>query len=162
MIQKNRSGFTLIEIMLVVAIVGITTATVFVSLSGSRSTRGLDRASREVSAALREAQNYALSGRSTAISENNTFFGLQISSPTAYSVVSSSGTVGSYTLKDGAVFTSGTTTLSFTLPRGDVLVGGSPLAGSYLVGISKGGSARYICLYSTGRIIENGPSGTCP
>ncbi len=160
--KKTRAGFTLIEVMIVVAIIGITSATVFVSLSTSRSTRGLDRASREVLAALREAQNYALSGRSATISENNTYFGLQISSATTYSVVSSTSTIGSYSLKDGVAFTSGNTTIEFTLPRGEVRQGGGPLVGSYRISVAKGGSSLYVCLYPTGRIVENGSNGTCP
>jgi type II secretion system protein H len=160
--KKTRAGFTLIEVMIVVAIIGITSAAVFVSLSASRSTRGLDRASREVMASLREAQNYALSGRSANISDNNTYFGLQISSATDYSVTSSTSTISSYTLKDGVTFSSGATTIEFTLPRGDVRQGGAPLAGSYRISLTKGGSSLYVCLYPTGRMVENGPNSTCP
>lgn len=161
-VQKTRSGFTLIEVVIVVAIIGITSTVVFVSISASRATRGLDRGSREVMAALREAQNYALSGRSATISENNTFFGLQISSATDYNVVSSSGTISTYTLKDGVTFTSGNTTIEFALPRGDVRQGGTPLVGSYRISVTKGGSSRYACVYSTGRIVDNGLNSTCP
>ena len=162
--QKIQRGFTLIEVMIVIAIIGITSALVFVSLTTGKTGRALERSSREVIAALREAQNYALSGRSTTINENNTSFGVQIISATAYSVISSNGTVSSYSLKGGVNFTSGATTLGFLVPRGEVTVGGSPLAAgaSERIALSKSGSVVYICLYQSGRIVENGSDATCP
>ncbi len=163
MYERTRAhGFTLIEVLIVVAIIGIVSAMILVTFSGQRQTRNLERAAREVLATLREAQNYALSGRAGAISENNTYYGVQIASATAYSVVASSGTIASYTLKSGVTFSSGATTISFTLPRGDVLVGGAPLSGSYRISLAGTGSSRYICVYSTGRIIDNGTTAACP
>lgn len=163
-LRKNLRGFTLIEVMIVIAIIGITSALVFVSLSTGKTGRLLERSSREVMAALREAQNYAVSGRSTAINENNTSFGMQIVSATAYNVISSSGTVSSYSLKEGVTFTSGATTLGFLVPRGEVTVAGVALAAgaSYRISLSKSGSMMYICLYQSGRIVENGGNATCP
>ncbi|MFZ1626682.1 MAG: prepilin-type N-terminal cleavage/methylation domain-containing protein [Candidatus Moraniibacteriota bacterium] len=163
-VRKIQRGFTLIEVMIVIAIIGITSALVFVSLATGKTGRLLERSSREVIAGLREAQNYAVSGRSTAINENNTSFGVQIVSATAYNVISSSGTVSSYSLKEGVNFASGVTTLGFMVPRGDVTVAGVPLAAgaSYRIDLSKSGSTVHICLYQSGRIVENGGNATCP
>jgi prepilin-type N-terminal cleavage/methylation domain-containing protein len=160
--RTNARAFTLIEVMIVVAIIGIVSAMMLVSFSGRRQTRNLEGAVREVMATLREAQNYALSGRAGAISENNTYYGVQIAPATSYSIVASSGTIANYTLKSGVTFSSGATTVSFTLPRGEVLVGGGPLAGSYRISLTNAGSNRYLCVYSTGRIIDNGAVAACP
>lgn len=154
-------GFTLIEVVIVIAIIGITSALVLVTLSGQRQARNLERAAREVMATLREAQNYALSGRAGAINENNTYYGVNINAGVSYSVVSSSGTIGSYTLKNGATFTSASL-VRFLLPRGDVYIGGTALSGSHRISLTNAGLNRHLCVYSTGRILDNGTSGTCP
>ncbi len=159
---KTVSGFTLIEVLIVVAIIGILSAMILVTFSGQRQTRNTERAAREVMATLREAQNYTLSGRAGVISENNTYYGVNFTaSSAAYSVVSSNGTIASYSLKNGIV-ASATSSVRFMLPRGEVYISGSPLAGSHLITLANGGSRRYICVYSTGRIIDNGTTATCP
>lgn len=159
--RKTASGFTLIEVMIVVAIIGITSAMIFVTFSGQRQTRNTERAAREVLAALREAQNYALSGRAGTINENNSYYGVNFTAGAAYSLVSSSGTISSYSLKNGIV-ASAASSVRFLLPRGEVYVGGSPLSGSHQIRLVNGASSRYICVYSTGRIIDNGTTAACP
>lgn len=58
-----RNAFSLMELMIVIAIIGIMTGIGLVSLNSSKTTRALENASREVAAAIREAQNNALTGR---------------------------------------------------------------------------------------------------
>lgn len=157
----NVRGFTLIEVLIVVAIIGIVSAMILVTFSGQRQTRNTERAAREVMAALREAQNYALSGRAGVISENNTYYGVTFTVGAAYSVVSSSGTIASYSLKNGIV-ASAASSVRFMLPRGEVYIGGAALSGSHRITLVNGASSRYICVYSTGRIIDNGSTAACP
>jgi len=63
---KNKKGFSLLEIMITVAIVGILTAVVLTMQSRSRKARELEMAGRKVSAKMREIQNNSLSGKQMA------------------------------------------------------------------------------------------------
>ena len=171
----RRRAFTLIEVIVVVAIISIATVITFVSFAGQRSIRGLDRASHEVVSILREAQGYALAGHSQT-GEKNCWIGIDISGAGAnYSVMksypsgacTSTASISSYTLKEGVAFP-GAERIVFTLPRGEVMY----LSGGALTALSSGSSRRitvtknavshYICVYSTGRIVENGTTATCP
>jgi prepilin-type N-terminal cleavage/methylation domain-containing protein len=160
--RLKSAGFTLVEIIIVVAIIGIASTMVFSSFAEQRGARTIDRAAREVVAALREAQNYTLTGRAGTINENNTYYGIQIASATGYNLTSSSGILASYTLKGGVTFTSGATTIAFILPRGDVLQGGASFVGAYRIDLSNGTNSRYICVYSMGRVVDNGANAACP
>ncbi len=62
--NKNfKKGFTLIELLIVIAIIGIMTSALFLSMSKSGTTNALKVASRQLAGALRETQNYALTGK---------------------------------------------------------------------------------------------------
>jgi prepilin-type N-terminal cleavage/methylation domain-containing protein len=61
---KTKKGFTLLELMVVIAIMSIMSTLVIVSLAKSKNDRDVEAAGREVAAALREAQNDALTGKS--------------------------------------------------------------------------------------------------
>lgn len=61
--KKFKKGFTLIELLIVIAIIGIMTAALFVTMSRSGTTNSLKVAGRQVAAAIRETQNYALTGK---------------------------------------------------------------------------------------------------
>lgn len=160
-INKLRA-FTLIEVLVVVAIIGIASTVILVSFAGKRQSRNIERGAGEVLASLREAQNYALSGRAGSISENNVYYGVNFTADSpAYSVVSSNGTIGSYSLKNGVQF-SESVSARFMIPRGDVYINGAVLTGSYSIALTGAAPSRYICVYSTGRIIDNGTASTCP
>lgn len=67
MFSKNKiklKGFTLLELMIVIAIIGIMSAIGIVSLNNTRSFSKLKSAQEEVSATLKTAQNYALQEKS--------------------------------------------------------------------------------------------------
>lgn len=61
--KKFKKGFTLIELLIVIAIIGIMTAALFVSMSRSGTTNALKVAGRQLAGAIRETQNYALTGK---------------------------------------------------------------------------------------------------
>jgi len=62
-IFKKYRGFSFIELLTVIAIIGIMSAVAFVSLSSSKSSAKLSAAQREVAGAIKLAQSYALQGR---------------------------------------------------------------------------------------------------
>lgn len=51
------------ELMIVIAVIGIMTGVAFVSLGGSKAAKQVEVSARQLAAAIRQAQNYALSGR---------------------------------------------------------------------------------------------------
>jgi prepilin-type N-terminal cleavage/methylation domain-containing protein len=59
----NPKGFSVVELMLVLAIIGTMTAILIAFSSDRRQERELEAAAREVVGAIREAQNFALTGR---------------------------------------------------------------------------------------------------
>lgn len=176
--SKKLLAFTLIEMMVVIAIIGIVSALVTTSLSSYRSLRETDRASHIFGSTLREAQNYALAGRADTITQENCFFGIRITSVTDYSLVNyyrSSGscsnfnTVSNYTLPAGVQFSgiaSYPTVFAFSLPRAEAYTGTSgalaSLGASQLFGFTKSGQTSYACLYPTGRVEQRGTLNTCP
>ncbi len=66
MVARKYRGFSFVELMSVIVIIGIMSAVAFVSLSSSKSSAKLGAAQREVAAAIKLAQSYALQGRMEA------------------------------------------------------------------------------------------------
>lgn len=60
--MRFSRGFSFVEVMTVVALIGIMVAVTFVSLSGKRNEETLKAAAREVAASIRTAQSNALAG----------------------------------------------------------------------------------------------------
>ncbi len=61
--RKTRRGFSFLEMIVVLSIITIMTVVMFVTMYRDRSTKEIETAAREVTAAIREAQNNALTGR---------------------------------------------------------------------------------------------------
>ncbi len=177
-IKKKPGGFTLIEVTVVVAIVGIASAMTLVSIAGGRISRDVDHAVRETVVLLRGAQSFALSGQSTSANENNCSFNIRMAAGGGYEMMNTyrdgsgncvlTGVMASATLKNGVVFSGMTlpATIAFNLPRGEVTYwNGSamaPLTSAFRIGLSKGGTTKYVCISPVGQIRENGSDSTCP
>lgn len=64
-----KPGFTLVEIMMVVIIIGIMSATSFLFFENSRATVNLDISQRHLAAAIKLAQSYAIQGRTQIVND---------------------------------------------------------------------------------------------
>ncbi|MCX6765713.1 MAG: prepilin-type N-terminal cleavage/methylation domain-containing protein [Candidatus Moranbacteria bacterium] len=113
----NNRGFTLLELIIVIAIIGIMTSVTLVYLGDSRKDRELEVAAREVAAAVREAQNNALTGKNASSTCNSYVFTYGGSN---YSVSNNSGCSNppiQYTLKNKVTFQN-SGSFSFSIPFG--------------------------------------------
>ncbi len=61
--KQKKKGFSLLEMVIIVAIITIMTSVMLVTTLGERKTKEVEVIGREVTAAIRETQNYALTGR---------------------------------------------------------------------------------------------------
>jgi prepilin-type N-terminal cleavage/methylation domain-containing protein len=61
--MKTKKAFSLVELITVIAIIGIMTGIAIVSLTPAKTAAKLDAAGREVASAIKLAQSYALQGK---------------------------------------------------------------------------------------------------
>lgn len=178
--MRFSRGFSLIELMTVIALIGIITGATFVSLSGKRSDEELKTMAREVAAAIRMAQINALGGNREGVPSNNQ--GLcwvevsKVSSATYQAFtrsVSNSGdncatdgsigTPKSFSLSDGVTFSttnwnSGGNSIKFEIPRASILPAGTV---SRIV-LVKDGRYSAVCVLASGVIVEKPVGSALP
>jgi prepilin-type N-terminal cleavage/methylation domain-containing protein len=171
--KKQLSGFTLIELMISMAILSIMTTVTIVSMGGAKTKQEVEGAARQVAAALREAQNYALTGKNIGASgdvpcqfrleaDGTSTFTIQQKKFDSGVCTADSGSPMSYSLSNGV--TVSTNNASFDVPRGEVFNDAlGELNGDEKVdfSISKDGSTAHVCLYPFGRIEERSIGGSC-
>ncbi|MBI2439215.1 MAG: prepilin-type N-terminal cleavage/methylation domain-containing protein [Candidatus Moranbacteria bacterium] len=179
MFSKTKKGVTMVEIMIVVAIISIVT-TISISLLGNgRTLRELETNAREFAGVVREAQNYALTGKAVTGS------GIPATAVPCFYVLSWSGStytlthvyknsvsvpcdiggpsasVGVYTLKNGVTFNSASS-FYFSLPHAKL----SFNSGSVAAPLGKGGFSHTVCVYATDSasvLVNDYPStAVCP
>jgi prepilin-type N-terminal cleavage/methylation domain-containing protein len=178
--MSSFRGFSLVEVMTVIAIVGIMLGITFVSFSGRRDEESLKGAAREVAAAVRSTQSNALSGVKRGVPEpppkSLCWIVLKKASSTSYEVFTRykntatddcdtegfNGTSETYALPNGVSFSGdwnmGGAALSFDVPRGDYRE-----ADLSNIVLTKGGEHVSVCVLPSGVVIEK-PVGTftCP
>ncbi len=168
--EKNKNtitqaAFTLIEVLVVLAILSVMSSVMLFDYSTGRVTQELEGTAREVASAFREAQNYALTGYQGVAGTNPCRFVVSwgtTSYTTTYWYKDGSGActqsaiLGSYTLGSGTAF-AGTGNFYFTLPHAAV----SFATASQPVVVSKAGTSYVVCTYQSG-LINHFSGTTCP
>lgn len=167
----NRySGFTLIELSVVIAIMAIMGGASFVSLQSSKASARLQAAQREVTATIKQAQSYALQGR-TQPSAKVCGYGVRFTDENEYEIfykVPTPGNIcaaGAYEsssaeilqLENGVVlsnFVSVDTEIYFSIPFGTASgsFAGDSMTFEYPAG---SGVTKTINISSNGSITEN-------
>lgn len=160
----------MLELTVAMAVVGILTAAVIVPLSNTRTKKEVEVAAREVAAAIREAQNYALTGKQVSGAEYPCNYKLNATPDTSnYKIEYDYHTYGSAvcnlnknlyssSLKNGVSFKSATTnpiSISFSIPYGST----NPAA---RVVLEKSSSRYTVCVNSSGNIEEKIGDVACP
>lgn len=171
--KKNLKGFTLIEIIVVMAIISIVSGMVIVSLTDSRVKRELETNAREFVGVVREAQNYALTGKiitgaSIPVTAVPCYFGVswrsdldnykisyiyKNSDTDTCDVNGSSYSVATYAMKNGAEISSDGS-LFFRLPHAN-------FSGNTSVEFTKKGIIHKVCIFSDGRISDRPGGASC-
>jgi prepilin-type N-terminal cleavage/methylation domain-containing protein len=174
-----RSGFTIVEVSVVVALVGVMLVVTMASLADSRADRALDAVAREISAVAREVQNYALTGRQVSDVNVACLYGMKAVNATQYQVfyqyreadrtcadaLSDDTEYFSHTLPHGVKFFEPNSDFSvrYVLPHANLVE--SPMSEDpFRIVLTKpsGLGDRYIviCLYENGSVITTKPSPT--
>jgi prepilin-type N-terminal cleavage/methylation domain-containing protein len=165
--MKNKKGFTLSELLIVVAIISTMTVVSLTYLGQNKKSRDLENSTREVTAAFREAQNDALTGKTSDANNYPCFYRLKIESRTDYSlnyiyhvkgdtVVTdcskpglSTSKLATYTLKNLVQFdamNADGTTYDYQVPHN--LSQANPI----LIRLNQNGKTHDICIYPSGDI----------
>jgi prepilin-type N-terminal cleavage/methylation domain-containing protein len=167
--KYQKKGFTLIEVVVVVAIIAIMSAVIFSSVSSGRSQSAVDAATRTLVNSIRELQQYALTGKQIVANSDPCLYQIAWTSgsanyTTTYFYKNGSGTcnqtrdIATYTLPGGVLF-SGTGSLGFTLPYGKPNIGTASVA---LPVIKAGSVSGVTCVYRDGLVKSEVGTVSCP
>lgn len=175
--QKNKKGFSLIELMIVIAIISIMAGVMLSMNSQGQTKHELETAMREVASGIRSAQNNALSGKRSGINRSCNFAfkaGINlyeiegefynptqttncddVTIPFVYAIVGSgnlpTGVSVSFEYEGSSV-----SEIGFTVPFGEVTKDRAIIDKSIKVFVQKEGLRYLICVSPSGRIDELG------
>jgi prepilin-type N-terminal cleavage/methylation domain-containing protein len=173
--KKNKkiklTGFTLVEIMVVISILAIMTLVSFASLSSSKKNVALRSAQREVASAIRIAQSYALQGKWPSGAASVCGYGFRFETTSQYRIFYFSKTGGvcdinnqtiseSQALQGGVVLSSPNNSLStttrvyFNIPNGNANIPGCPGPGLMLA-FNASGTTKTVTINCRGSVTEN-------
>ncbi len=160
------------EVMIVVAIMGIMTTIGLVSMSATRNKKNIEIEARRVVASIREAQNYALTGKiggsgfipcrfrwisSPVVGDNTSYWitTFRRVSASCDGTAEDTGDSVKYSLQNGVTFSNNTPySIDFSVPFAGV-------SASRIV-LAKGGNYYTVCVSSSGVANEFEGDVTCP
>jgi prepilin-type N-terminal cleavage/methylation domain-containing protein len=159
---SGRQGFSLLELMVVIGMIGILTGISLTSLTSSRKKKAVETDARKVTAVIREAQNNAFSGKKadicstwTVYYDNGTSDFRLVGSPLA----SCTGQIYQYRLDSNIIFQgSGTGSISFIIPFGNISFSSNKII---LCSNSDSTNCYTICVNSAGKIEEREGDAEC-
>jgi prepilin-type N-terminal cleavage/methylation domain-containing protein len=150
---ENKKGFSLLEVTVVMAIIGIMTVVSLASLQSNKADKELETAALGIEAAIREAQNNALAGKNASTALGCTKYNFTYGS-NAYSVGGGGCPLTSYALGNGINFSnSSNLSFSFVIPFGT-------LSAKQSMQIVKGTKNYNICVTAAGSVTTQ--KSNCP
>jgi len=174
--MSQRKGFTLIEILVVVAIIGIAAGIALISVGSGRTQKEVEGDARRLVGVLRELQNNALSGKHVVSGRVSCAFvfppsvaGATTVSPTyryrngATCASVLSGALPVFRLTPGVSISAANGGVGFTVPWGEVWDGSlaGTIGSAVQYTLTKAGVTWSVCVYPGGRI-EEAAGGSCP
>jgi len=153
-IFTKHKAFTLIELLVVIAFISIMSAVVLTSYQSSRTKKAVETEARKVAAAVREAQNDALTGKGAGGCGGYVFtytsgtgnYGIGGCLTANYTMINS------VTFSNGGVFT-------FAAPWGNI-TSTAPLTLPATITVTKGSYCSNVVVNSAGNVTE-GPIYSC-
>lgn len=175
---KKKKGFTLVEILVVMAMSATMIAVTIVSLSDARSKKAVEGEGRKFAAVVREMQNYALTGKQfesgrvtcgagifSIENEDESYIASYIyRTGTSCADAPTIANLSPVPLSNGVQFSSDVSSFYFRVPRGDVVDSSRvAIATPRLIVLQKSTAYYSICVYPSGAVTEAvGQLGSCP
>jgi Tfp pilus assembly protein FimT len=161
---RKKTGFTMVEIMAIIAIMGIMLLVGMASLNSTSSNEKIKSAQREVASAVRTAKSYALQGKTVGSPpQAPKYWGFKIENDSTYKIISASvfGTDSSqetYTLSSGVKFivpSSPNDKVYFDIPNGSLFNGtGGSYAGDNTITLNLGSVTKTVVIKLGGLVTE--------
>ena len=151
--KKNKKAFSLMELLIIIALITITTGIALAFVGSNKGRTELEAAANEVVSNLRETQNYALTGKS-AIGDNCVKYEFHASSNSSdYSMIGydEEDVVCGFNIDyhlSGKVEFDGDVSISFSTPHGDVNAGNITLK-------KEPDNYYHVCINSAGLITKS-------
>lgn len=153
---------TLVELVTVIAVIGIMTSVTIISLNQSKTRSALDAEVERLISAIREAQNYALTGENSTnnavfCANYNTYFSISLDEYVLKNgpLSDNCGFYKKYKLENGVKF-SGVANggyIRFGVPHAILSSSGTGTTGDWKrIGLIKGSITHYICINGVGSV----------
>ena len=166
--HPKRKAYTLLELLVVTAIIGIMASIVLVNMDANRAQKQIEAGGRDMTGVFREVQQYALTGKQFVASSTPCSFRVSWNAGSSnYTATyyyrdgngrcALSSVIATYTLSHGVVFNNGST-VDFAVPYGTLNFAGNSVGAE----LGKSGRSGMVCVYQNGRIENSVDTTSCP